>query len=137
MAVLGSVVTIESNSATLTFVCVVVFLVWLDEIIHYVESSAKKSGYQGIFHKVNKEMMILGLVSFATFVLFEAVDPNGKNTVWYVYVKYILLLFSLKIFSFSPSYIDLYIYIYIYTFIYIYIGIMLLNLHIYLYYLLH
>lgn len=95
MAILGSVVTIESDSATLTFVCVVVFLVWLDEIIHLVESTAKKSGHHEIFHKVNKEMMILGLVSFATFVIFEAVDPSGKNTVWYVISVLLTLLFHI------------------------------------------
>ena len=41
------------------------------------------SGYHGIFHKVNKEMMILGLVSFATFVVFEATNISF-NSPWYV-----------------------------------------------------
>ena len=41
-----------------------------------------QSGYHGIFHKVNKEMMILGLVSFATFVVFEVTNISF-NSVWY------------------------------------------------------
>jgi len=80
----------------------IIFMLIQEHAIHHVEEVAKHSGYDGVFNKVSKEMMILGLVSFTTFVVFEGLNVSS-DSVWYhaFHFSHFVMLFIALAFVFQ------------------------------------
>lgn len=64
----GSINEVDFASFTLVSVIVIVILLLLENFLKYMERLSKKWEYQGLLEKTVKELMILGIISFLSFV---------------------------------------------------------------------
>ena len=78
MQIFGVIGELNSELCTITFVGLLVFLVILDYTFEHVEEMAKHRGLDHLFENLKKELMSLGLVSFAVFI-YELVAKPADN----------------------------------------------------------
>ena len=76
--IFGVIGTISSELCTITFIGFLVFLVILDYAFEHVEEMAKHRGLDHLYENLKKELMSLGLVSFAVFI-YELVAKPADN----------------------------------------------------------
>lgn len=62
----GIISTLEFTTATSIFIGFLLALFLLESIFHFLEGFAQKYDFIGVFEKLKKELMILGIISFIT-----------------------------------------------------------------------
>ena len=107
MTVFGTVINLPHKAGTITFIVVLIFLMVFEggqftahcmlmisgcsDVVfdiyfliglHEMESACEKHGLQGLVKKLYKEFMILGLISFALFIITELYELDPYNE-WY------------------------------------------------------
>lgn len=75
------------------FILLVVFLIVLETLLHALHNLAVKNGYQELYAKVVNELMMLGIVSFVTFVIGASADVESSPWFKAVHFVHILTLF--------------------------------------------
>ena len=73
---------------------VLVIIITLEKTLHWIEHEAKHYGYFELVEKLFKELTILGLLSFATFIASESIGIDSEDD-WYraFHFSHIFLLF--------------------------------------------
>jgi hypothetical protein len=61
--------------------------------LNYLGETAEEHGYQDLYGKVVKELMMLGIVSFTTFVIDGAFDVHDSEWFQAIHFVHILCLF--------------------------------------------
>ena len=78
ITVFGIVAYISSPEGTVIFIGLLLFLIALESGFKYLEDIAAAKGLGKLFEKLKKELMFLGLISFAVFI-FNLASRNGNN----------------------------------------------------------
>jgi hypothetical protein len=90
--IFDQIIYVDSTKATLLFVIIVVALILLEEVLFWLQRKANVNGYGELVEKLLKEMTIMGILTFATFLAQEGAT---LETEWYhaFHFAHILLLF--------------------------------------------
>ena len=79
MMIFGVIGQLSSELCTITFIGFLVFLVLLDYTFEHVEEAAKHRGLEHLYENLKKELMSLGLVSFAVFIYELGAKPEPND----------------------------------------------------------
>lgn len=75
------------------FILLVLFLIVLETLLHALHGIATQHGYQDLYAKVVNELMMLGIVSFVTFLIGAGSDVETSPWFKAVHFVHILTLF--------------------------------------------
>lgn len=81
MGMFGSMVHLKPDCGTIVFIGVLVFVLLFDGAFYVLESYCKRNEFKGLLEKLSKEFMIMGFISFGTYIGFEA--NNFSNNEWF------------------------------------------------------
>jgi hypothetical protein len=76
---LGGLATLHSTSGHVVFICVLVFLLIFEAGLHALESYCNKNGFKGLMQKLIREFMVMGLLSFGTYIATEYFRLNHTD----------------------------------------------------------
>lgn len=79
MVLFGQLVELRAGSGSLVFIVVLVFLLVFEGIIQQIEKLSDKYGFHMLVQKLFREFMIMGFVSFGTYIAFEAYKFNKSE----------------------------------------------------------
>jgi len=94
MAILGTALSLSNQAGTIVFIGVLIFLMMFEGVLHVAESACNKRGLHGLIKKLYREFMIMGLISFAIFLITEMYDFDTHDQ-WFLSFEFahIVLLF--------------------------------------------
>jgi hypothetical protein len=72
VSVFGLLGTLESGVGTAVFVGFMAYLVSLEFVVEQIELSAEHNGLVSLFQKLQKELMMMGIISFTVFIITSA-----------------------------------------------------------------
>ena len=89
-----TMVFLDPRTTCIVFMVVLVLIICLEKALHWIEHEAKHYGYGDLVEKLFKELTILGLLSFATFIASESFGIDSEDD-WYkaFHFSHIFLLF--------------------------------------------
>lgn len=75
MTIFGIVGNLKSFEGTVVFIGFLLFLVILEAIVTNLEVAAEVRGMKDLFEKLQRELMMMGIISFAVFI-FQTANPD-------------------------------------------------------------
>jgi hypothetical protein len=66
-------------SATIIFVAVLLMITIAEATLEHFEVWSKKAKLEGLFKKLYREFMLMGLISFSLFILKETIDLDSNQ----------------------------------------------------------
>jgi hypothetical protein len=78
MTIFGIISQLRSFEGTLTFIGFLLFLVLLEWTFGFLEHAAEIRDMKELFEKLEKELMMMGIISFAVFI-FDTASPSTKD----------------------------------------------------------
>jgi hypothetical protein len=107
MGLFGQALYVESSSGTIVFIGVLLFLLMFEGLVNVAETASIEYGYQELVHKLFREFMIMGIISFATFAAFEAEDYSEDKWFEAFHFAHVVIFFIAIVFVFQASFLIL------------------------------
>lgn len=106
MAVFGIIGSLSSFEGTLTFIGFLIFLVILEGTFDTLERAAENRDMKPLFEKLEKELMMMGIISFAVFI-FETAKPGSKDGALFLSFEmtHLIVLFMALAFIFQAVFL--------------------------------
>jgi hypothetical protein len=79
VSIFGIITTLDSNVGTYAFIGFLIGLVVLEYFIEKLEKIAEAKGLASLFQKLQKELMMMGVISFGVFIYQTAAHPAEGN----------------------------------------------------------
>jgi hypothetical protein len=108
-SVFGIVFTLDPDVGTTAFICFVIGLVVIEYFVEKLETMAEHRGLNSLFQKLQKELMMMGIISFCVFV-YETVahPPAGSILLEAMEMTHIIVLFMALAFIAQAVFIVIY-----------------------------
>ena len=95
--IFGIIANMAPGLTTGVFVGFLIFLVLLDYIFEYIEEAAIHKGLGDLFEKLKKELMSMGIVSFAVFIYTLAAEPDKDDATFIAFEMSHMIFFFMAI----------------------------------------
>jgi hypothetical protein len=108
-SIFGIAFTLDSNIGTYEFIAFVIGLIFLEFVIENLEIMAERRGLVPLFQKLQKELMMMGIISFTVFIYRTAANPpEGDISLEAIEMTDVIMLFMALAFIIQASFIVLY-----------------------------
>ena len=106
MTIFGIISNLQSFEGTLTFIGFLLFLVLLEWAFSFLEHAAEIRDMKELFDKLQKELMMMGIISFAVFI-FDTASPSTKDGALFLSFEmtHIIVLFMALAFIFQAVFL--------------------------------
>jgi hypothetical protein len=105
----GIVLYLNSNVGTYAFIAFVIGLVFLEFVVEHLERVAEYRGLVTLFQKLQKELMMMGIISFGVFIYeTSAHPPPGSVLLEAMEMTHIIVLFMALAFIVQAFFLVLY-----------------------------
>lgn len=75
----GALLELHSGSGSLVFIIVLILLLAAEGALHSLEAYCEKNGFKGLLQKLIREFMMMGLLSFSTYIATSAFYFSKEN----------------------------------------------------------
>jgi hypothetical protein len=108
-SIFGIIVTLDSNVGTYAFIGFLIGLVVLEYFIEKLERIAEAKGLASLFQKLQKELMMMGVISFGVFIYQTAAHPpEGSILLEAMEMTHIIVLFMALAFIVQAFFLVMY-----------------------------
>ena len=91
--IFGGLVEIRSDSGTIVLIAVSIFLLIFDASLHKLEAYCHRNGFKGLAEKLIREFMVMGLLSFGTYIAKESFKVESSPWLYAFDFAHIIVLF--------------------------------------------
>jgi Ca2+-binding EF-hand superfamily protein len=91
--IFGVILVIRGRPGTVIFVILLAFLMMLEYMFGYLQTLSNRHGYNDIYDKLKKELMLLGIISFTVFIYESSVDASANSWLEAFEMAHIIVLF--------------------------------------------
>ena len=104
MSIFGIIASLHSLQGPVTFIGFLILLVFLEFIFDGLQTAATNRGYKDLFEKLQKELMMMGIISFMVFI-FETLGSSGSPNFNSFEMTHIVVLFMAFAFIFQAMFL--------------------------------
>jgi len=98
-SIFGGVDDVNFRFIVITFIAVLIAIICLESIFNKAERYAKEAGHEKLYNKMQRELVNMGLISFAVFILESASSLDRKND-WFISFEIIHIIIVFMGFAF-------------------------------------